>query len=158
MYAKSWCALHHSVFDCVLSAPGQCTDTPAIVHGSSMNWSAVEAMLSANQHLTKAVSWSSILGRGGTNWNHRPLFHLTGLLLLSGDVLPNPGPAEITNSHHPCVVCNGEVRNQGICCDCCDRWCHPKCAWVTDEEYKRLGNCPDPWFCPACCLPSFATS
>ena len=57
-----------------------------------------------------------------------------------------------------CSICDSDVIDFGICCDTCERWCHPKCAWISNEEYYRLGSCDDLWLCPACCLPSFNTS
>ena len=67
-----------------------------------------------------------------------------------------PGPKY---SECLCVACRKPVVNEGIWCNACHKWCHPKCAWVSDEDqYQRLGNSPDDWFCPACCLPSFTSS
>ena len=66
-------------------------------------------------------------------------------------------PQVSSTNRYPCVVCSTEVRNQGICCDSCDRWCHLKCSWLSEEEFYILGNCNDSWYCPACCLPNFTT-
>ena len=74
------------------------------------------------------------------------------LLLLSGNIESNPGPC---TQDSPCVVCDKDVVFQGIFCDYFLRWCHPKCTWVSEEEYHRPS---DSWFCPTCCLPSFTTS
>ena len=37
-----------------------------------------------------------------------------------------------------CSICDSDVIDLGICCDTCERWCHPKCAWISNEEYYRL--------------------
>ena len=85
----------------------------------------------------------------------KPRWFVLWLLLASCDVERCPGPKYSESS---CVVCYKPVISEGIWCNACHKWCHPKCAWVSDEEYQRLGNSPDDWFCPACCLPSFTSS
>ena len=93
--------------------------------------------------------------RVGYNWKLRAIWWTAALLLLSGGINPNPGPPRHL---HLCVVCSKVVRQVGIKCDICSKWCHPKCAWMDDMEYQRLGNSADAWSCPACCLPSFNDS
>ena len=45
------------------------------------------------------------------------------ILMLSGDIRPNPGPRNIMD---PCGICKKAVRNnqRGICCDLCNTWFH----------------------------------
>ena len=120
-------------------------------------WNAAGAKLMTKLQLMRATAFAN---KRGTNWKHqllrKPWLFSIGLLLLCGDTHPNPGPTTVLR--YPCVSCNDEVLDQGICCDGCQRWCHPKCAFVSDEEYLRLGSCSDTWLCPTCCLPSFTTS
>ena len=75
---------------------------------------------------------------GGTNWSSRTSWSFDGLLLLAGDIEPNPGPQVSSTNRYPCVVCSTEVRNQGICCDSCDRWCHLNCSWLKLNEISLL--------------------
>ena len=120
-------------------------------------WNTAGAKLMTKLQLLRATVFAN---KRGTNWKHqllrKPWLFSIGLLLLCGDTHPNPGPT--TAPRYPCVSCNDEVIDQGICCDGCQRWCHPKCAFVSDEEYLRLGSCSDTWLCPTCCLPSFTSS
>ena len=66
--------------------------------------------------------------------------------------------AEMAEKFSCCSICDSDVIDFGICCDTCERWCDSKCAWISNEEYYRLGSCDDLWLCPASCLPSFNTS
>ena len=53
-------------------------------------------------------------------WNCHSFY--TSLLLVCGDINPNPGPA----SSFPCLVCGVEVLDvvKVVCCDSCDKWVH----------------------------------
>ena len=53
-------------------------------------------------------------------WNHSPFCLLTFLLLLSGDVQPNPGLD--TSGLEFCSVCKDAVLDdhKAVCCDLCD--------------------------------------
>ena len=106
-------------------------------------------------HTWRAVNLLETIFLGGTDFGTPWSFDR--LLLLASDIEPNPGPQVSSTNRYRCVVCSTKVRNQGICCDSCDRWCHLKCAWLSDEECYRLGKCIDSWYCPACCLPNFTT-
>jgi len=52
------------------------------------------------------------------------------LLLASGNVHPNPGPAPVcpTNLKYPCFVCSREVGRTSIQCSRCKRWVHSTCS------------------------------
>ena len=70
------------------------------------------------------------------------------LLLVAGDVEPNPGPVRF-----PCTVCQKPVKcnQRGIQCSICANWTHAKCGSVSTEECVRLGEREDePWLCPNC--------
>ena len=48
------------------------------------------------------------------------------LLLLCGDILPNPGPLP----RYPCGVCRCAVHpsDKALLCDNCDKWFHVECT------------------------------
>lgn len=58
------------------------------------------------------------------------------LLLLSGDVEPNPGP------ENSCTVCEKKMalRHRVLCCKQCDSWVHKKCADISEIRYKSIKN------------------
>ena len=70
------------------------------------------------------------------------------LLMLAGDVAPNPGPPR-----YPCGLCYKPVASthRGIYCEGCYSWWHAiKCAKLTPAEYSSLGASEDPWICKHC--------
>ena len=70
------------------------------------------------------------------------------LLLLAGDVLPNPGPIQ-----HPCAVCCKCVRSnqRALQCDKCQLWSHIKCVGIVDSVYRELqAKDAFSWQCPLC--------
>ena len=77
----------------------------------------------------------------------RLLIHL--LLLMSGNVHPNPCPA------FPCLVCAGNVTWQGRSvqyCTCSER-VHLKCSLLSFSRFRALGSSHS-WSCPPCCVPA----
>ena len=79
-------------------------------------------------------------------------FHLLikTLLLLSGDIESNPGPA--TNS---CGICHKLVKrnDKAIQCDDCDRWIHARCTGIDKNTYIKLQKSDDKWHCSNCIAP-----
>ena len=76
------------------------------------------------------------------------LLHLLILLLLlmSGNVHPNPGPI------FPCSVCAGNVTWQGksvLCCTC-SKWVHLRCSQLSLSKFRALGS-SHTWGCLPCC-------
>ena len=63
------------------------------------------------------------------------LFHLL-LLLMSGNVHPNPGPI------FPCSVCTGNVTLRGKSVQCCtwSKWVHPRYSQLSLSEFRALGS------------------
>ena len=55
-------------------------------------------------------------------------------------------------------MCSSPVNAQGIQCDLCDKWCHPECVHLDQEEYDRLGVSDEQWLCTKCRLPSSMSS
>ena len=82
------------------------------------------------------------------------------ILLLSGDIQSNPGPA---NTCH-CTVCQRKVRNNdaAVSCDSCQNWSHTNCVGILEDEYQRLISTDSfTFYCPRCTLaelPSFPSS
>ena len=72
------------------------------------------------------------------------------LLLLSGDICPNPGPRNILD---PCGICKKPVKSnqRGICCDLCNGWFHVRrqCVDMQLESYRSYSadNLDLQWFC-----------
>ena len=67
------------------------------------------------------------------------------LLLMSGNVHPNPGPI------FPCYVCTGNVTWQGksVQCCTCSKWVHLRCSQLSHSQFRVL-NSSHSWSCPLC--------
>ena len=77
--------------------------------------------------------------------------YLATLLLLCGDISPNPRPPDV----FLCGVCALEVSDSdaAVCCDYCDHWVHVSCdPSLSMEDYNDMVPNPsmDPWFCFYC--------
>ena len=68
------------------------------------------------------------------------------LLLMSGNVHPNPGPI------FPCSVCAGNVtwRGKSVQCCACSKWVHLRCSQLSLSNFRALGSSHS-WSCPPCC-------
>ena len=68
------------------------------------------------------------------------------LLLMSGNVHPNPGPI------FPCSVCAGNVnwRGKSVQCCTCSKWVHLRCSQLSLSNFRALGSSHS-WSCPPCC-------
>ena len=64
------------------------------------------------------------------------------LVLLSGDVMSNPGPVS-----DPCSVCymGCRINQKAIQCDSCDGWFHAKCTGMDSKEYIELSDNSKRW-------------
>ena len=83
--------------------------------------------------------------------NHKKISEyafLVSLIIICGDISVNPGP-RIRNY---CSICKKIVRDSqaGIQCDFCDKWIHAECISLCDEEYLRLRQSDEEWFCNKC--------
>ena len=69
------------------------------------------------------------------------------IFLISGDILPNPGPTKC-----PCSRCEKPCKSnqRAIQCDGCDLWCHAKCAYVSSDDYNRISSSNNARYCNAC--------
>ena len=83
-------------------------------------------------------------------------FLVLALLLLGGDVEPNPGP----NFKYPCGMCAKPVKlnQRGVQCDICDSWFHTKCMFINSKTYEDLENLSTTWLCPLCLVANFTHS
>ena len=79
------------------------------------------------------------------------------ILLVSGDVNTNPGPATVK---YPCQICDKAVKlgQRGIACDGCDIWHHVDFMLMSTEVYEALANTSLEWIYYACGMPSFTSS
>ena len=59
------------------------------------------------------------------------------LLLLSGDIALNPGPAS-----YPCSKCSKGVGAGSVLCTHCDMWIHSKCEGISNTALKSLSDNP----------------
>ena len=69
------------------------------------------------------------------------------LLLMSGNVHPNPGPI------FSCSVCAGNVtwRGRSVQCCTCSKWVHLRCSRLSLSKFRTLGSSHS-WSCPLVCL------
>ena len=85
------------------------------------------------------------------NWKSENLAYFATLLLLCGDIPPNPGPPDV----FCCGVCALEVSDSdaAVCCDYCNHWVHVSCDLsLSMEDYNDMMSNPsmDSWFCFYC--------
>lgn len=81
------------------------------------------------------------------------------LLLIAGDVNPNPGPDY--KPKYPCIVCKAAAKWGQDCleCECCKNWFHVQCLGMNNAVYNVLANHPSySWICCDCGMPNFSTS
>ena len=71
------------------------------------------------------------------------------LLLMSGNVHPNPGPI------FPCSVCTGNVTwwGKSVQCCTCSKWVHLRCSQLSLSKFRTLDNSHSR-SCPPCCVPT----
>ena len=78
---------------------------------------------------------------------------ILALLLISGNVHPNPGP--ISNHPHPrypCSICHLDVGRDSLQCSACLKWVHFLCSSLTRADFRTIcatGTAVG-WRCPAC--------
>ena len=78
---------------------------------------------------------------------------ILALLLISGNVHPNPGP--ISNHPHPrypCSICHLDVGRDSLQCSACLKWVHFLRSSLTRADFRTIcatGTAVG-WRCPAC--------
>ena len=77
--------------------------------------------------------------------SHSLLILISMLLLISGDIHPNPGPIE------PCSVCSRRVTwgNRSIQCTNCSLWVHLSCSGLFPADFRKISP-GHSWTCPMC--------
>ena len=72
-------------------------------------------------------------------------FFILLLLVMSGNVHPNPGPI------FSCSVCAGNVtwRGKSVQCCACSKWVHLRCSQLSLSKFRALGSSHS-WSCPPC--------
>ena len=80
---------------------------------------------------------------------------LTLLLLLSGDIQPNPGPRPLK---YPCGICKKACKWTTPCvrCDTCLCYYHQACMVMPDGVFGALKNVS--WHCFTCGVPNFSST
>ena len=78
---------------------------------------------------------------------------ILALLLISGNVHPNPGP--ISNHPHPrypCSICHLDVGRDSLQCSACLKWVHFLCSSLTRANFRTIcaTGTAIGWRCPAC--------
>ena len=64
---------------------------------------------------------------------------ILALLLISGNVQPNPGP--ISNHLHPrypCSICHLDVGRNSLQCSACLKWVHFLCSSLTRADFRTI--------------------
>ena len=76
---------------------------------------------------------------------HPPLILIFMLLLISGDIHPNPGPID------PCSVCSRRVTwgNRSVQCTNCSLWVHLPCSGLSPTDFRKISP-GHSWTCPMC--------
>lgn len=80
---------------------------------------------------------------------------LCSLILLCGDINPNPGPRP---PKFPCKMCCKAVTKtcRAIQCDNCDVWIHNKCSGISDSQYEHFqSDSKLSFICPKCEMPTY---
>ena len=124
-------------------------------------------------HVTRAVHIHRLYLGNPTNkpyWSAKnlsnPKITTYLVLLLCGDIQPNPGPRRSRGSQattrqsqaiplhsiYPCGYCQDHVgwETPGICCGYCDIWFHADCVDIDSQEYSLLGHESQTWNCYRC--------
>ena len=100
--------------------------------------------------LTKRVSHAKISFQ-----NHPNRTIILILLLVGGQVSPNPGPPR-----YSCGLCSKTVRSnqRALACDECNVWYHTNCVDIGNSTYSQLQVENAFWFCESCGLPNYSSS
>ena len=99
----------------------------------------------------------------GHNWvapflliDRTPLQRLLilALLLISGNVHPNPGPiSNHPRPRYPCSICHFDVGRDSLQSSACIKWVHFLCSSLTRADFRKIcatGTAVG-WRCSACC-------
>ena len=83
---------------------------------------------------------------GRTSLSNRNI--VLAILLLAGDVHPNPGPIN-RETIYPCGYCQQHVGWScfEVGCETCNVWYHRECVAVAHLHYLALNNSAHVWIC-----------
>ena len=104
-------------------------------------------------HRRRAAHSFLEIGRLFSLFSCPTLAHLRLLLLLmSGNVYPNPGPT------FPCSMCAGNVtwRGKSVQCCTCSKWVHLRCSQLSLSKFRALDSSHS-WSFLLCCVPTRST-
>ena len=79
------------------------------------------------------------------------------MLMLCGDIQPNPGPLPQQQGHRnasffPCGYCELGVswQHKAVCCEDCSVWYHNSCIELCTTDYENLQRSDVDWICVKC--------
>ena len=77
--------------------------------------------------------------------SYPPLILIFMLLLINGDIHPNPGHID------PCSVCSCRVTwgNRSVQCTNCSLWVHLSCSSLSPADFRKISP-GHSWTCPMC--------
>ena len=95
-------------------------------------------------------NWAALL----IDWTPLQRLLILALLLIGGNVHPNPGPIR-NNSRprYPCSICLLDVGRDFLQCSTCLKWVHFHYSSLTRADFRTIyatGTAVG-WRCPACC-------
>ena len=124
-------------------------DNPTLSTQKLSNFS----LLSSSGHSPK--SRNSIFRNKFPPKNHDTAKFINLLLILSGNIELNPGPAK--NIRFPCGICHKSCtwRQASVACDNCNTWYHKNCMNMNSQNFNNLRNIS--WYCDPCGLPNFSS-
>jgi len=119
----------------------------AIINNTSLNGSQDNTTLSVNETFNDVLSFSSVnnLTSLHINCKEKSLrLNVILLLMISGDINPNPGPVS-------CPYCHRTIakNHRFVCCTRCNSSYHIKCANISPKEYKIM-QADNSFFCTVC--------
>ena len=97
-----------------------------------------------------AATWRSFTKSFLFKRGHYPFSRNTLLvLMICGDIEPNPGPGINEEECCPCGYCGWKVSwsNSGIACEHCDIWYHRSCTSLSNTRYHYLAQNSTAWLC-----------
>ena len=121
----------------------------------AFNASVLHAPNRVRSEIRKDPSVTLFFGR--TSLSNRNI--VLAILLLAGDVHPNPGPIN-RETIYPCGYCQQHVgwSCSGVGCETCNVWYHRECVSITHSHYLALNNSAHVWICFKCQTPNFSYS
>ena len=110
----------------------------------AFNANVLHAPNRVRSEIRKDTSVTLFFGR--TSLSNRNI--VLAILLLAGDVHPNPGPIN-RETIYPCGYCQQHVgwSCSEVSCETCNVWYHRECVAVAHLHYLALNNSAHVWIC-----------